>query len=621
MCPTVGVLCYRELGVLIQELKYKLPETVELLIADGVILEEALEKAKEIENMRKVDVFLSSGGNAKFLAQNLKTTVVEINVTGFDVLLALRKAQQFSDRVGIITYQNKIPHLEEIRGLLKVWLKELTFVQVEEIGKHLNELECEGINTVIGGSLVLEAARHKGMHSIFIYSVDGIKRALDMAVQIALSKQLESEKAEQLRTILDFAYGGIIATDKAGIVKVFNPSAEKITGISQQSILGENVEKHLPTTQLINVIQTGQPELNKIQSIGRVKIVTNRIPIKVNGQITGAVATFHDIGTIQEAEEQIRKRLYEKGFLAKANLADILGNSKLMAETKRQAALYAPKNSTVLIIGESGTGKELFAQAIHNAGSRSARPFVAINCAALPENLLESELFGYADGAFTGAKKGGKPGLFELAHEGTIFLDEIGEISMSIQSRLLRVLEEHEVLRIGGDRIIPVNIRVIAATNKELWHMVEKGAFREDLYYRLNVLTLMLPPLRMRQSDIPLLVRKFLAEMRPDLSETEIRDISRLSILSNYAWPGNVRELRNLVERFSVLYTSRINAHALLVSLFSKQQLERTISEIDENISDVLKEVRGKKGEAAKRLGISRTTLWRKMKKGIGYRK
>ncbi|WP_291300060.1 sigma 54-interacting transcriptional regulator, partial [Desulfosporosinus sp. BICA1-9] len=214
-------------------------------------------------------------------------------------------------------------------------------------------------------------------------------------------------------------------------------------------------------------------------------------------------------------------------FVAKTTLDGILGNSELIQEVKKDAFLYGQSDSTVLIVGESGTGKELFAQGIHNVSPRAKRPFVAVNCAALPENLLESELFGYEEGSFTGAKKGGKPGLFELAHGGTIFLDEIGEMPLPLQARLLRVLEEHEVLRIGGTRILPVNIRVVAATNRDLWEMVIQQRFREDLYYRLNVLRLRLSPLRLRKEDIPLLIGKFLSELRSDLKQDEILAISR----------------------------------------------------------------------------------------------
>jgi len=544
----------------------------------------------------------------------LTSSFVEIKVTGFDILSALKKAKKHSDKVGIVTYQNKIPYLDELAEMLTISVKQVIYRQLSEVEQVLEGLLGEGIRTVIGASLVLEVARKKGMHGVFIYSPDGVIQALDSAVKIVLSKKAESEKAERLRIILDFAYGGIIATDKNGHVSVFNPSAEKITGIPRQKALGRSIDNVLPTTRLIEVIKSGQAERNQIQSIGDIKIFTNRIPIVVNGEVTGAVATFQDVGTIQDAEEKIRQKIYQKGFVAKTTLDGILGNSELIQEVKKDAFLYGQSDSTVLIVGESGTGKELFAQGIHNVSPRAKRPFVAVNCAALPENLLESELFGYEEGSFTGAKKGGKPGLFELAHGGTIFLDEIGEMPLPLQARLLRVLEEHEVLRIGGTRILPVNIRVVAATNRDLWEMVIQQRFREDLYYRLNVLRLRLSPLRLRKEDIPLLIGKFLSELRGDLKQDEILAISRHPMFSAHDWPGNVRELKNMVERFAVLYAKGTGFSELLTSLFQDQTVERSACSERSELNRILKEVRGNKTEAAKRLGIGRTTLWRKLR-------
>ena len=229
----------------------------------------------------------------------------------------------------------------------------------------------------------------------------------------------------------------------------------------------------------------------------------------IKGYSHGAVATFQPIGAIQASEQKIRLTSHKRGLIAKNTLADIAGESDPIVQAKEQAKLYAQSDSTVIIVGETGTGKEIFAQAIHNASPRARGPFVAINCAALPENLLESELFGYEGGAFTGARKEGKPGLFELAHGGTIFLDEIGEMSLAVQARLLRILEEREVMRLGGDRVIPVDVRVIAATNKDLFHKVTQKSFRQDLFYRLCVLQLRLPPLRERLEDIPHLLERF----------------------------------------------------------------------------------------------------------------
>lgn len=609
---TIVVFSYHALTSFIKELQYTAPHPVRIITIDS-LFEDALEIAKTMEKNGEADVFLSAGGNANLLSQHLTNPLIEIKVTGFDIINALKEAKKHAETVAIITYGRKIPYLDGISELLNISIKQFTFLQEKDIRDVLSELEKEGVEVVIGGSLVMEVSQNSGVKGIFMYSTDGVTRALDTAAQVAYSKQVEARKAEELRTILGFANEGIVGIDRNGIITVFNPSAEHIMGTSGQQVLGQSIEKVFPTINLTKVLRTCQPELNQVQSLKNTQIVINRIPILLNGEAVGAMATFQDVGIIQEAEEKIRKGLYQKGFIAKTSLKDIIGNSDPMLKVKREAFLYAKKDSSVLITGESGTGKELFAQSIHNAGHRSRRPFVTINCAAIPDNLLESELFGYEEGAFTGAKKGGKPGLFELAHEGTVFLDEIGEISMPLQSRLLRVLEEHEVLRIGGDRIRPVNIRVLSATNKDLWEMVEKGLFRQDLYYRLNVLELRLPALQVRKADIPLLAKKFLTEACPDLTEQEITLISQHPLLKAHNWPGNIRELKNIIERFAALY-KEADYDDLLISLFERSSPAELLSEEQKELQRVLQSVQGNKSEAAKIMGISRTTLWRKLK-------
>lgn len=624
MKPTIAVMSYRWLTSLIRSIEDRYRETVNLVIVD-TILENVLPEALKMEESGHVDVFVSAGANARLLSRHLKSPLLEIQVTGFDILLALKKAREYSEKIAVITYQSKIPCLEEVTEMLTFNVEEVTYTNLDELDSVLDELQKNGIDTIVGSSLVLERAQLRGMNSVFIYSTQGISLTLDSAVKVALSKKMESERAERFRIIIDFAYSGIIATDKYGKVTVFNPSAEKIMGIPQQKVLGKYVKDVIPNTKLMDILESGKPEYNQIQSIGEISILTNRLPIIVNGGITGSIATFQDIGTIQKAEETIRKRLYEKGFLAKSSLSDILGSSEAIRKIKREAYFYAKTDSIVLIIGESGTGKELFAQGIHNSSLRSRHPFVAINCAALPENLLESELFGYEEGAFTGARKGGKPGLFELAHGGTIFLDEIGEISPKLQSRLLRVLEEREVMRIGGDKIISVNIRILAATNKKLWELVERGEFREDLYYRINVFELHIPPLRERGEDAVVLGSHFLSKLRPDLGEKEINKLFNHSLFKTYQWPGNIRELKNVIERIAVLY-KRDTDHTELLSNVLRKKPASTPGPVSassspanppyseaEEILRILKEVRGNKTEAARRLGISRTSLWRKL--------
>ena len=284
-----------------------------------------------------------------------------------------------------------------------------------------------------------------------------------------------------------------------------------------------------------------------------------------------------------------------------------------MITAKKKAELFAQSESNVLIYGRTGTGKELFAQGIHNASRRAQGPFVAINCAALPENLLESELFGYEEGAFTGARKGGKQGLFELAHGGTIFLDEISEISAGVQARLLRVLEEREVMRLGGESVIPVDVRVVAATNRDLNTLVQQGQFREDLFFRLYVLELRLPTLAERVEDIPLLMERFLLENKVMLELAEIKQIAHHHLLTTYSWPGNVRELKNFAERIVTLCSMQPDPDQLLHTIFENRRgIKKNHSE-KQDILRVLKEVGGNRTLAAANC-ISRTTLWRRLK-------
>lgn len=326
------------------------------------------------------------------------------------------------------------------------------------------------------------------------------------------------------------------------------------------------------------------------------------------------------------------KRDLKKGFVAKYNFDDIVTVDKYMIELKNLASLYSKTDGTILIQGESGTGKELFAQSIHNASNRCGGPFVAVNCAAIPENLLESELFGYEGGAFTGARKEGKQGLFELAHNGSIFLDEIGEIPKSLQARLLRVIQEKEIMRVGGDKIISVDIRIISTTNRNLEKQVRSGDFRQDLYYRLNVFNLKIPSLRQRKGDIALIATRLLSEFTDDsINHGEIvKEIN--SLLVSYDWPGNIRELNNIMERLSlvILQSNSNNYREMLKKVMNvpdeedgdnitlrisiKNGLKDAMKEVEKNIIDtMLIKYNYDKNKVAKILKVGRSTLWRKI--------
>jgi transcriptional regulator with PAS, ATPase and Fis domain len=365
----------------------------------------------------------------------------------------------------------------------------------------------------------------------------------------------------------------------------------------------------------METLRHGREVLREIVDFGRAKVVVNRIPIRVEGEVVGAVATFQDVTKIQAMEEQIRREMYNQGHVAKFTFKDLCCSSHGLRATIETAKQYAAVGSTVLITGETGTGKELFAQSIHHASDRCAGPFVAVNCAALPETLLESELFGYVEGAFTGARRKGKPGLFELAHRGTIFLDEVSEIPLSLQGRLLRVLQEREVIRLGHDRVIPVDVRVLCATNRDLRRLVEEGRFRQDLYWRLNVLNLSIPPLRERRDDILPLMHHFLNTLSPEAAHGVVFTDDALSVLVHAPWPGNVRELRNLCERLVVVCSGESVDAAFLSHLMESAEPTRPMPAGSRSSADVewaLAEARGSVRRAAEILGIHRATLWRR---------
>jgi len=351
----------------------------------------------------------------------------------------------------------------------------------------------------------------------------------------------------QLNIILDIMDDGVLVVDNNSKVIHCNRSLEIILNITEKDILNKKISDLVFSTPSIqSLTDNGGVENCIIKHIGTSKnLVVTKRPIKVDQRICGYVFIIKDKSEIENLENQLRRQFIDRGYIAKYTFEDIIGISENIIDCKNRARKISRIEAPVLILGESGTGKELFAQAIHNESGRNNKPFLGINCASLSSDLLESELFGYEEGAFTGARKGGKKGLFELSHTGSLFLDEIGELPMYMQAKLLRALQEKEVMRIGGIKIIPVDVRIIAATNQNLKLLVKQGKFRKDLYYRLNVLTLDLPPLRERRNDIPTLIDNVLRQIG---AEHKKMDDRLKSILTNHYWDGNIREFRNCIE-------------------------------------------------------------------------
>ncbi|MBD2784343.1 propionate catabolism operon regulatory protein PrpR [Xenorhabdus sp. DI] len=502
---------------------------------------------RAVQHLRKrletehCDAVICAGSNGAYLKSRLSVPVIIAKASGFDVMQALARARQISSRIGVITYQDTLPALEEFQQRFNLRIEQRSYVTEEDARAQVNALKAAGIKVIVGAGLITDLAYEAELVGIFVYSADSIRQAFQDALEMA-----------------------------------------RMTKLNQAVI------SPYPT------------------------------------------------------EDKLRTR---------HTISDIRGNSTAMEQVRNTIMLYSRSAATVLIQGESGTGKELVAQAIHHEytlrygqlAGKHPRPFVAVNCGAITESLLEAELFGYEEGAFTGSRRGGRAGLFEIAHRGTLFLDEIGEMPLPLQTRLLRVLEEKSVVRVGGYRPIAVDVRIICATHCDLDTWVREGRFRADLFYRLSVLRINVPALRERENDIGLLATEYLqrafAALNLPVSASRIAELAKChEVLHAYHWPGNVRELRNLMER-AALYLSahpeQVLTPALVLSLSPERHIDTHVISNDmktaqietsslikdpspvKNISihDVVARFSGDRRAAAEYLGISRTTLWRRLKR------
>lgn len=399
-------------------------------------------------------------------------------------------------------------------------------------------------------------------------------------------KQTENT-AEVLSIILEKAYEGIAVVDENGILLEFNEAYSRFTGVKREDAIGRHVTEVIENTNLHMTVKTGIPDRSVLQIIQGQSMIVHRIPLWKDGKIIGAIGMliFEGVSEVygilnrlqsekmlkQSEPKMVTTQIAED---SRITIDQIIGASESILRVKRLARKAARTTATVLVSGESGTGKEVFAKSIHNLSPYYNGPFISVNCGAIPEKLFESELFGYEEGAFTGAKKGGKPGKFELAQNGTIFLDEIGELPLVLQTKLLRVLQEREAERVGGVRKYTVNVRVIAATNRNIENMVEEGTFREDLYYRLNIIRLDLPALRERKEDIPTLLSHFIKEVcvRYQIPEKQFTS-DVVATLIDYPWKGNIRELVNTIEHIVIMTDKHIVDTSDLPIVMRNQQL------------------------------------------------
>ncbi len=603
-------------------------------VFEDVHISEILNLALKLEASGAKIIICATGAYARIVG-HLNIPVIPIFTATLDLLEAIHSLGSRippEQKVAFVLHNASPADVTKIQPFVKNKLFVYRYKIERDIELLVQKMAADGINTVIGGATAVSLAKQFGLNAFSLYSgQETLAIAVDKGRAILSAARNSLEISVRMTTILNLFSHGIIITDNKGGITACNTSALNHLELTNEDILGKNIQQVTGDDTWITSYKSGLRSANMIKKHGKNTFFVSDYPIKLpDGHIAGSVTTLQKVEEVEKLEQQYRK-IKTAGLTAKSEFKNIIGKSKIILQTINNAKAYAEVDSTILIEGETGSGKEIFAQSIHNASQRRYGPFVAINCATLPENLLESELMGYEEGAFTGARRGGKPGLLELANKGTIFLDEINQISPSIQARILRVIQEKEVMRLGGECVIPVDVRLVAATNEPLEKKVAKGEFREDLYYRLNVLNLPLPPVRERVEDIALILNFLIKQFSKTFGEIKSLSPASLTLLANYAWPGNVREMYNFVERYAVQSQNRSIAENEFVQDYINH-IKPTSGSMEKNgfyqiaydtlenmekdlIQQSLKRFKNNKTYTAMMLGIGRSTLWKKAQK------
>ncbi|ASL46225.1 Propionate catabolism operon regulatory protein [Burkholderia sp. AD24] len=617
--------------------------------ADLRVVSHGFEDAvREIEaaGTGRPDVVIAGGSNGAYLKTRVSVPVVQISPTGFDVMHALARARRDGANVALVTHGNTP---DEVRRFVAAFALDVTlasYQSAQDAESVVLDLRDRGIDMLVGPGLATDLAANAGMGAVFLYSRASIRAAFDTALEVAQATRRETVRRQRLDNLLQHLRDGVVALDAQGRVEAMNQRLASLLGIDAARAVGRVLLELAPD------LAGSLPEADgdAFCTVRGASYVVHRGPLASSGAAAGTVLTFQESRAVERLDRTLRSRQRVQQFSARYRLDDIVGASDSIERVRTLVRRYARSDATVLILGESGTGKEMVAQSMHQLSARRDFAFVAINCGAFPEALLESELFGYEEGAFTGARKGGKAGLIEVAHRGTLFLDEIGEMPLSLQSRLLRVLQEREVVRLGSTEPTRVDIRVVAATHRALTEGIAAGRFRADLYYRLNILSIALPPLRERPADLlPLAVEVLLqaaareprlAARLPDAAAAERLLEGPGDALRHYPWPGNVRELQNVIERLAVELadadtdsdTDAIQGNAALpreilravapeITFDPQPRAKKSALTLRERSRHVeADEIRaalvthgGDRDAVCAALGISKTTLWRKL--------
>lgn len=587
-----------------------------------------IEKQGKILESKGAKAIIARSGGYSLTVGRVNIPVIQLRITTLDILFSIKTAIKSNKEIVLIISDLEYFDYEEWKSMISANVIIERFSYKEEIGERVSKYLYKREQVIIvGGGMPCSYAQRLNIEFVHLgASNESINDGITYARELVDNLYEQEYKNEVLKTILDGVHDAVIAVNQEGKIILYNERARKLLKKESNDVMDKRLLDVYPELEFImDVMENKINRYNEIRTLKKIVVTANTSILKVDGDIHGVLCSFQDITKLQNLEKKIRYELNKKGLVTKYKIQDIIACDPIMKNTLSKAMKIGLTDSTVIIYGESGTGKEMIVQSMHNVSRRKNEPFVAINCAAISESLLESELFGYEEGAFTGARKGGKPGLFELAHGGTLFLDEINSISLNLQSKLLRVLEEKEVMRIGSDYVIPLNIRIISATNEDLKRKAYAGKFRRDLFYRLNILELHIPSLRERKKDILPLFKYYLEKFSGEADEM-IVDSSLEKKLIKYSWPGNVRELRNIAQRYAIFKEVDLNDIEIIENdrevinenldchdekVVNLKEINRYV---EEKVIEMLSSSGMSKTEMAKQLGISRTALWKKTK-------
>ena len=574
--------------------------------------------ARNLSRASDYDIIVVRGMTSRALSEKYpETTIVDIKMDAFDVSSALLEAKKKFPgirKIGLILPSSSICSASILTELLGIEVVMREVRGEEHMESTLREMVKEGCEVFIGGLTLKRVSEKMGLEYVHIKTgPSAIDSPIKDAITAAHILDRERSRLGLMKSLVNNTPDSLLIIDDKGKITAANHAASSF--FRRPNLVGMDAKELFPL-EIYSVCD----DVEVVQTIGDQTVLITEHPVHIEGEKRATYVSLRLVEDIRRTEKKIRSKLQEKGLTAKYSFSDIVTEQVEMKQLVAKALRYAHVEGNVLLTGETGTGKELFVQSMHNASPRRDKPFVAVNCAALSEQLLESELFGYTEGSFTGAQKGGKTGLFELAQGGTIFLDEIGEMPIRFQAKLLRVIQEREIRKIGGDEFIPVDVRIMSATNQNIPDLIEKGLFRRDLYYRINLLTLHIPPLRERLDDIPAIFKRFVERKSKALNIVPpMVEKDALECLKGYSWPGNIRELRNVAERAVIFSSSNCITRDTLkeidVSVGEKKASEEKKTPLtSEELYRRYVESGLTLNDFALSIGISRTTLWRKFK-------